>query len=145
MIQTTTQAILGPAPEAAAGLAYGLTSVGIDATEVSRIEESLARFGERFLRRVYTPREAARYRQRVRELAARFAAKEAVSKALGTGMRHGVCWRLIEVMPDPYGKPLVYLYGAAAERAQELGLTHFAISLTHTDDLALAFVVATKE
>ncbi len=122
-----------------------MTSVGVDATEISRIEGTLARFGERFLNRVYTPREAARYRSRPRELAARFAAKEAVSKALGTGMRWGVCWRQIEIMPDPRGKPLVYLYDRAAERACELGLTHFAVSLTHTDDVAIAFVVATKE
>jgi holo-[acyl-carrier protein] synthase len=120
-----------------------VTSVGVDATEIARIEAALGRFGDRFLERVYTPAEADRYRHRVRELAARFAGKEAVSKALGTGMRWGVCWRQIEIMPDGRGKPLVRLYGAAAARAAELGLTHFAISLTHTDDLALAFVVAT--
>jgi len=122
-----------------------MLSVGVDAVEISRIEASLARFGERFLARVYTPRELARYRRRVRELAARFAAKEAVSKALGTGMRYGVAWRQIEVLPDDRGKPLVYLHSRAAERAAELGLTTFAVSLTHTDDLAIAFVVATGE
>ncbi|MCL5025526.1 MAG: holo-ACP synthase [Chloroflexi bacterium] len=122
-----------------------MISAGVDAVEISRIEKSFARFGERFLQRVYTPREVDRYRYRVRELAARFAAKEAVSKALGTGMRHGVAWRQIEVLPDSRGKPLVYLHGEAAARARELGLNTFAISLTHTDDVALAFVVATRE
>ena len=73
---------------------------------------------------------------------ARFAAKEAVSKALGTGMR-GVLWREIEVLNDRRGKPFVRLHGAAAARAVELGLREFAISLTHTRDLAIAFVVAT--
>jgi holo-[acyl-carrier protein] synthase len=117
-------------------------SVGIDAVEIPRIRRVYERFGERFLRRVYTEREQARYRGRINELAARFAAKEAVSKALGTGL-HGMDWRDVEIMPDPRGKPLVYLYGRARARAQYLGLTEFAISLTHTNELALAFVVAT--
>lgn len=119
-----------------------MLSVGIDAVEIPRIRRTYARFGERFLSRVYTERERARYRNRVSELAARFAAKEAVSKALGTGLP-GMNWRDVEIMPDPRGKPLVALSGRAAERAKVLGLTNFAVSLTHTDDLALAFVVAT--
>ncbi len=119
-----------------------MTSVGIDAVEIGRIATVYERFGERFLRRVYTEREAARYRGRINELAARFAAKEAVSKALGTGL-HGISWRDIEVLPDPRGKPLVFLHDRAGRRAEELGLREFAISLTHTNDLAMAFVVAT--
>jgi holo-[acyl-carrier protein] synthase len=116
-------------------------SVGVDAVEIVRIAESIERFGERFLERVYTQREVDYCRGRVPELAARFAAKEAISKALGTGL-HGVAWREMEVLPDRRGKPLVYLHGRAARRAAEIGLSDFAISLTHTDALAFAFVVA---
>lgn len=119
-----------------------MLSVGVDAVEIDRIGRVYARFGERFLGRVYSEREIERYRGRVNELAARFAAKEAVSKALGVGL-HGMSWRDVEVMPDRRGKPLVYLSGRAQRRAAELGLTDFAISLTHSRDLALAFVVAT--
>lgn len=114
----------------------------MDAVEIERVARVYAKFGERFLGRVYTDREATRYRGRINELAARFAAKEAVSKALGTGL-NGIAWREVEIMPDPRGKPLVYLYGRARERAASLGLTAFAISLTHARDLAIAFVVAT--
>ena len=118
-----------------------MISVGIDAVEIRRVANVYEKFGERFLRRVYTDREAARYRGRINELAARFAAKEAVSKALGTGL-HGISWRDIEIMPDPRGKPLVFLSGRASRRAEELGLREFAVSLTHTQELAMAFVVA---
>ncbi len=118
-----------------------MISVGIDAVEIRRVAAVYDKFGDRFLRRVYTEREAARYRGRINELAARFAAKEAISKALGTGL-HGVSWREMEVMPDVRGKPLVFLYGRAKRRADELDLSEFAISLTHTNDLAIAFVVA---
>jgi len=118
-----------------------LLSVGIDTVEIARIAQVYERHGERFLARVYTDREAARYRNRINELAGRFAAKEAVSKALGTGLR-GIHWREMEILPDPRGKPLVFLSGRAAERANELGLREFAISITHTNQLAMAFVVA---
>lgn len=117
-------------------------SVGVDAVEIHRVRETYKRFGERFLNRVYTERERERYRGRINELAARFAAKEAVSKALGTGL-NGIGWRDVEVLPDPRGKPLVFLHGRARDRAATLGLTQFEISLTHSIDLALAFVVAT--
>ena len=118
-----------------------MLSVGVDAVEIDRIASVYSRHGERFLARVYTDREAARYRGRINELAARFAAKEAVSKALGTGL-NGIRWREIEVLPDPRGKPLVFLSGRAASRAAEIGLSEFAISITHTNQLALVFVVA---
>ena len=118
-----------------------MLSVGVDVVEIDRIAEVYRRHGARFLNRVYTPREGERYRHRVNELAARFAAKEAVSKALGTGL-HGIGWRDVEIWPDRRGKPLVFLSGRAATRAQELGLHEFAISLTHTNSLAMAFVVA---
>ena len=117
-------------------------SVGVDAVEIHRIRATYRRFGERFLERVYTSRERERYRGRINELAARFAAKEAGSKALGTGLK-GMGWRDVEVLPDPRGKPLVFLYGRARARAAELGLATFEISLTHSEDLAIAFVVAT--
>ncbi len=118
-----------------------MNSVGIDIVELPRIEKALARFGERFLHRVYTDAEINFCRGRVPELAARFAAKEAISKALGTGIR-GIVWREMEILPNRRGKPLVFLHGAAQARAEKLGLTDFAISLSHSREYAIAFVVA---
>jgi len=115
-------------------------TVGVDIVEIDRVAAALARFGERFLRRVFTDREVAYCRGRVPELAVRFAAKEAVMKALGTGVR-GVGWREIEVLPMRGGKPLVFLHGRAQKRADVLGLQDFAISLTHSKDFAIASVV----
>jgi len=117
-------------------------SVGIDIVEIARLEGALARWGERFLHRVYTSAELSFCRGRVPELAARFAAKEAISKALGTGLR-GLSWREMEILPDARGKPEVYLHGRAADRAAELGLRHFAISLSHERAYAVAIVMAT--
>ena len=120
--------------------------VGVDLVELDRIERAVARHGERFLARIYTPAELIRYRQRLPELAARFAAKEAVSKALGVGLNHisaqGIAWQEVEVLPDPRGKPLVHLSGRAQALAQEQGLHTWAISLSHGRDYAVAFVVA---
>lgn len=121
----------------------GAVAVGIDIIEISRIKRTYDDFGERFLRRVYTERERERYRGRVNELAARFAAKEATSKALGTGII-GIRWREMEVLPNRRGKPVLILHGQAAERARKLGLTHFSVSLTHSRNDAMAFVVATR-
>jgi holo-[acyl-carrier protein] synthase len=118
-----------------------MLSVGVDIIEIARVARAVERWGERFLRHVYTPAEAAFCRGRAPELAARFAAKEAVSKALGTGI-FGISWGEIEVLPDRRGKPLVTLYGRARARAEALGLREWAISLSHSDDSALAFVVA---
>jgi holo-[acyl-carrier protein] synthase len=118
----------------------GRVVVGIDLIEIPRIQRSLDDFGERFLRRVYTEQERQRYRNRISELAARFAAKEAISKALGTGIR-GIKWREMEVLPNRRGKPIVVLHGTAAERAAVLGITDFDISLTHSRSDAMAFVV----
>jgi len=120
----------------------GEVAVGIDIIEIGRIQRSLDDFGERFLNRVYTERERSWYRGRVNELAARFAAKEATSKALGTGII-GIRWREMEVLPNRRGKPVLILHGRAAERARQLGLTSFSISLTHSRTDAMAFVVAT--
>jgi len=108
--------------------------------EIDRVAKVLARHPRRFIERVYTPEEAAFCRGRVPELAARFAAKEAVMKALGTGAR-SVAWRDIEVLPDRRGKPLVYLYGGAARRAETIGLEAIDVSLSHLDSFALAVVV----
>ena len=121
-------------------------SVGVDLVELERLRRVLERYGERFLERVYTPEEAARFGGHLPELAARFAAKEAVSKALGVGMRllstNGIGWHDVAVLPDGRGKPLLYLTGRAQELAEEQGLERWAISLTHGRDYALAFVVA---
>ncbi len=118
-------------------------AVGIDVIEIDRVREVLRKHPERFLSRVFTPEEVAFCRGRVPELAARFAAKEAMMKALGTGAR-SVGWREIEVLPDRRGKPLVYLYGGAAERALTIGLEEIDISLTHNNTFAIASVVATQ-
>ena len=123
--------------------AAGPCEVGIDAIEPARIAALAARWGERFLGRVYTPAERAVCRGRPASLAARFAAKEAVSKALGTGVG-AVAWRDIEILASPQGRPVLVLHGAAAARAAALGLSHWSLSLTHLASLALALVVASK-
>lgn len=115
-------------------------AVGVDLIEIPRIEATIAKFGERFLRRIYTDLEIAFCRGRASELAARFAAKEAVMKAVGTGAR-GLAWREIEVLPNHRGKPLVYLHGRAAERARKIGMEGIDISLSHSRDMAIAMVV----
>ena len=119
-----------------------MLSVGVDIVEIPRIARALDRWGERFLHRVYTDAELGYCRGRLRELAARFAAKEAASKALGTGIV-GISWTEIEILGDRRGKPQVRLYGRALARARELGLEEWAVSLSHSDENALAMVVAT--
>lgn len=122
----------------------GMVAAGVDIIEIARIERTLADFGERFLRRVYTDRERERSGGRVAELAARFAAKEATSKALGTGIR-GIRWREMEILSNRRGKPVLILHGDAARRAETLGLVAFDVSLTHSRTDAMAFVVALRE
>lgn len=123
-----------------------LLSTGVDLVELDRIQRLMDRHGRRALERVYSPAELAHCRGRVPELAARFAAKEAVAKALGVGLRimasDGVHWHDIETLPDSKGKPIVRLHGRAAARAAELGLTEWSVSLSHGRDVAVAFVVA---
>ena len=119
-------------------------AAGIDAIELVRVERTLNRHPERFLARVFTDLEIALCRGRVRELAVRFAAKEAMMKALGTGVR-GVGWREIEILANRRGKPLVYLHGKAKKRAEALGMGQPEVSLTHSDTLAFAFVVASVQ
>ena len=129
-----------PPPGAPAADAPPTHAVGVDMIETDRVGRVLRRHPERFIRRVYTPEEAAFCRGRVSELAARFAAKEGVMKALGTGAR-SVAWRDIEVLPDRRGKPLVFLHGGAAARAEAIGLEAIDISLSHLDAFAIAVVV----
>ena len=117
-----------------------MLTVGVDIVEPHRIQAVLDRRGERFLNRVYTRAELALYRNRVPELAARFAGKEATMKALGTGIR-GIGWREIEILPNRRGKPVLILHGRAKERARLLGLGELAISLSHTKEYAVASVV----
>lgn len=119
-----------------------LPAVGVDVAEARRIAAALDRWGEQFLRRVFTDGEPVYCGRRIPQLTARFAAKEAVAKALGTGMR-GIGWREIEVVSTGSGRPTVVLHGRAHARARQLGISHLAISLSHTSESAIAFVVAT--
>ncbi len=116
---------------------------GVDLIEIARIGESVNRFGRRFLERVYTPGELAGCDSRVESLAARFAAKEAAAKMLGTGIwRHDIGWTDIEVVRDPAsGAPSLVFHHAAAAWAQQLGLREWSISLSHDRTHAIAFVV----
>ncbi len=119
--------------------------IGVDIIEIARIEKTIARWGQRFLRRIYTDLELRICRKRPEALAVRFAGKEAVMKALGTGTK-GISWREIEISSEPGGKPLVHLYGKAQNQANSLGLSQLAISLSHSREYAIAFVVGeTKE
>lgn len=112
--------------------------IGIDIIEILRIERAIARWGESFLRRVYTEPELKLYRKKRSSLAARFAAKEAVIKALGQSS--GVSLKEIEILSDPAGKPVVNLYGRTQNQARDLGLDGFAISLSHSREYAVALV-----
>ncbi len=117
---------------------------GIDLTEIGRIQKSMDRYGGRFLARVYTSAEQAyclRKRNAAESFAARFAAKEAGAKALGTGISYGVNWLEIEVIREPSGRPTLKFHGRAAEFAARLGVVRAALSITHTGDLAMASVV----
>jgi holo-[acyl-carrier protein] synthase len=121
-----------------------IIGTGVDICEVGRVAQSIARFGERFLARVFTPSEI-RYCQSkknsVERFAARFAAKEAATKALGTGINLGVGWTSIEVAHAPGGRPILRLSGNAAQVAYKLGVTQISLSLTHTETTAIAMVI----
>ena len=120
--------------------------LGTDLTEVDRIARSIERFGDHFLTRVYTPGEIAycqaRRKSSAESFAARFAAKEAGAKALGTGISRGVGWPEFEVTRSPGEPPRLRLHGRAAEIALSLGVTRLTLSLTHTRGLAMAVVIA---
>jgi holo-[acyl-carrier protein] synthase len=121
-----------------------IVGTGIDIAEVSRIGNSIERFGDRFLQRIFTAGER-RYcdskANRVERYAARFAAKEAAMKALGTGWNYGVRWQDCEVARQPGGRPTLVLHGKAAEFAAKLGVKNIALSLTHTEEQAMAQVI----
>jgi holo-[acyl-carrier protein] synthase len=120
-----------------AGPPEGTTELGIDIIKVDRIRGALSRFGERFTRRILTDDENAYVRGRAETLAGRWAAKEAVSKVLGLGVR-GVGWREIEIVRLPTGQPTVRLHDRAQRRAEQLGMGRIAVSITHERDYAVA-------
>jgi holo-[acyl-carrier protein] synthase len=116
---------------------------GVDLIEIARIWTAIARHHERFLTRVFTPREIIQCHERPESLAARFAAKEAAAKALGTGIwRHGIAWTDIEIVRVEYGAPSLHLHRAALQRANILGWSAWSVSLSHDREHAIAFVVA---
>ena len=121
-----------------------IVGTGVDLAEVPRIRASIERFGARFIERIYTPAEIAyveRKANRWERYAARFAAKEAGMKAIGTGWRHGVRWQDFEVANLPSGKPTLRLHGVAARVADKLGVRNISLSLTHTAELGMAHVI----
>jgi len=121
-----------------------IVGTGIDIAEVPRIRQAIQRFGPRFLQRIYTAGEM-RYcdakANRVERYAARFAAKEAAMKALGTGWNHGVRWRDCEVVRMPGGRPSMKFHGKAGEFAAKLGVKNTALSISHTEEQAIAQVI----
>ncbi|HEX4077122.1 MAG TPA: holo-ACP synthase [Candidatus Acidoferrales bacterium] len=121
-----------------------IVGLGLDIAEIDRIEAAIARHGAPFLERLFTPREVAyceSHKGKYERYAARFAAKEAAMKALGTGWSHGVRWRDIEVTREPSGKPTLRLEGVAAQIAQRMGVKNISLSITHSGNLALAEVI----
>jgi holo-[acyl-carrier protein] synthase len=121
-----------------------IVGLGVDMEEVSRIREVISRHGRIFLDRVFTPGEIAyceRHRDPAERYAARFAAKEAMMKALGTGWGKGVRWRDIEVTRKPGGRPTIVLHGVAGEHADRMGARHINLSLSHSGNFALAEVI----
>lgn len=121
-----------------------IVGTGVDLVETSRIQEAIERHGERFIQRLCTPEEIAycdKFKNRAERYAARFAAKEAAFKALGTGWGSGVRWRDVEVTHQPSGKPELALSGRAQELAEQLGVARMEISISHADRYAMAQVV----
>lgn len=118
-------------------------AIGVDVIEIDRIALALQRHGGRFLERIYTSRELDYCGARIASLATRFAAKEAIAKALGTGIG-AVHWTDIEVLSDARGKPNVRLGGHAAWRAEQLGIAHLEVSLSHSRTVAVAVVVTSR-
>lgn len=116
-------------------------ATGVDLIEIARIEEVIARHGRHYLERIFTPAELEHCGKRAESLAGRFAAKEAVAKALGTGIGD-VAWKEIEILGDEQNAPVLTLHGAAQSRAQTLGLTTWSLSISHSQSHSVAFVVA---
>lgn len=121
-----------------------ILGLGTDLVAVDRIRQSMARYGDRFVNRIFTDRErayAASKANSAERLAARFAAKEAGMKAIGTGWNRGVTWKDFEVVNQASGRPVLHLTGIAQEMASRLGVQRISISLTHTNEMAFAVVV----
>jgi holo-[acyl-carrier protein] synthase len=121
-----------------------IIGIGTDLAEVPRIRRSIENYGDRFLHRIYTERERAyssRKANAAERFAARFAAKEAGMKAIGTGLRHGISWKDFEVVNEPSGRPTLVLSGIAKQIADRLGARRISLSLTHTAEMAFAVVV----
>jgi holo-[acyl-carrier protein] synthase len=114
---------------------------GVDLIEISRVSEVIARHGKHYLERIYTFAELEQCGKNVESLAGRFAAKEAVAKALGTGIGD-VTWKEIEILGDESNAPMLHLYGMAAQTAKQLGLTEWSVSISHNQSHAVAFTVA---
>jgi holo-[acyl-carrier protein] synthase len=117
-------------------------AVGVDLVERQRVIATHARFGDRFLRKVFTERERAQAGGRIERLVGRFAAKEACAKTLGTGIGKDAAWHEIEILRQPSGNPMLVLSGRAAERARALGLAVFDVSISDTHEHTMAVVVA---
>lgn len=117
---------------------------GVDIVEIARVERVMARSGQRFLTRIFTPQEQAYCQGRMASLAGRFAVKEAVAKTLGTGIGE-MSWVEIEIVSDGLGRPELVLHGAAKRLADELGLVEWSISLSHTESYAIGFAVAASK
>jgi len=111
--------------------------IGIDIVEISRIRKAVSQRGDSFLKRIYTPKEVKLYSSKIPSLAARFAGKEAIIKALGITDK-GIGLSDIEILSDEFGRPVVALYGKASKRAQELGIKEIAVSLSHSRSYAVA-------
>jgi holo-[acyl-carrier protein] synthase len=116
-------------------------ATGVDLIEIARIEEVVARHGKHYLERIFTPAELEYCGKRTESLAGRFAAKEAVAKALGTGIGD-VSWKEIEILGDEQNAPTLTLRGIAESKAKELGLTNWSVSISHSQSHSVAFVVA---
>lgn len=120
------------------------SQVGIDIIEISRIQEAMSRWGERFLHRIFTDSELELCKGRTELLAVRFAGKEAAMKALSdAGV--SISWKEIEILSGPDGKPWINLYGQAKEQAQNLGISGLSVSLSHSRDNAIALVIGNRE
>lgn len=113
---------------------------GVDIIEINRVAKVRDSYPRRFMEKVFTPSERAYARSRAPQLASRFAAKEAVMKALGTGVR-GVPWKSVEVTRKRGGPPEIVLHGSAKERSEKMGVTRIALSLSHSKEFAVASVV----
>jgi holo-[acyl-carrier protein] synthase len=121
-----------------------IVGTGVDIAETARLEQALERHGERFVKRLYTPREIAYcegFKNKAERYAARFAAKEAAFKALGTGWAEGVRWLDVEITHQPSGKPELVFTGRAEELARQLGVTRAAVSISHSDRYVVAQVI----